>query len=454
MHPPPIDDIIVAISTAWTPSAVGVLRLSGQGSLKLVESLEVAATGTFDRSSRSHPVTVELRLDDDSSVPARLLKFHAPRSFTGQDVVEIHTIGCLPLLRRLSELLIERGARRALPGEFTARAYLNRKLSARGVERIAELISAADRDAARTAARSQRESYEPFIERLRGVLVDTLAAIEAGIDFVDEEDVRFIDGARVVEALAPIIERLTAFRATSGASCESKPHVALAGRANAGKSTLFNRLCGVERAIVSPQIGTTRDVLSVELQWGGMTFVLQDCAGLSDDGDELEIAAYRAAERAADRADVILWLHDIRAEWTTAERRAMESVGEERCVVVLSQLDRANAEAPLAGRNEAPNAIEISAASGAGLAKLRAALISRLAQRSIDASDPLGPELATVHSALQRARDLAHSDPALAAGELVALEIRTACEHLDRIQRGPLVEDVLGRIFSAFCIGK
>ncbi|MBL8879675.1 MAG: 50S ribosome-binding GTPase [Phycisphaerales bacterium] len=454
MRPPPIDDIILAVSTVWAPTDVGVLRLSGRGCIGLVERLMVSTSDAHSPARRRSPVVVELKMPDGLSVPARLLCFQAPSSYTGQDVVEIHTIGCLPLLRELSERLIGCGARRALPGEFTTRAFLNRKIAGRGVERIAGLIAASDRAAARAAARLQRDSYEPLIGRVRNVLLDTLAAIEAGIDFVDEEDVRFIDGGRVAGALEPLVTELSAFGAGGGGQREAMPHVALAGLPNAGKSTLFNKLCGTERAIVSPQIGTTRDVLSAELHWGGLKFVLQDCAGLGADCDELEVASYRAAERAADRADVVLWLHDIRAEWTHAEREALERIRDGRCLLVLSQSDRISEVSPGVGRVGARDAIEVSAATSAGLSQLRAALIAAIAQRSLEHGDPLSAELASIGAALHRAVDLAGADPALASAELVALEIRTACEQLDRVERGPLVEDILGRIFSTFCIGK
>lgn len=446
MRPPPIDDVIVAVSTAWAPSALGVLRLSGPGCFELIAAI-TANSVDFD--------ACELHWGDGLRAPARVFRFRAPHSYTGQDVVEIHTIGCLPLLRELCEMLIERGARRALPGEFTARAFLNRKLPGRNVERIADLIAAADRDAARTAARAQRESYEPLIAQLRSVLLNVLSAIEAGIDFVDEEDVRFISGGQVVELLSPLVARLDAIESGGGPRLrESKPHVALAGLPNAGKSTLFNRLCGTERAIVSPQIGTTRDVLSVELDWGGVSFVLQDCAGLGADSDELEIASYRAAERTADQAELVLWVHDCRAAWGDAERRAMTNVDEGRRLIVMSQIDRADPFAPTEAIDAGAATVRISAATGAGLRELRAAIIGRLAMRSAEATSAAPVEFGLIRGALRRAVELVERDPRLASGELVALEIRSACELLDQIERGPLVEDVLGRIFSTFCIGK
>lgn len=445
MRLPQTDDVIIAVSTAWAPSTVGIVRLSGPGCLDLVSGMTGEARGSGVSS---------LEIDAGLTVPVRIFTFCAPRSYTGQDVVEIHAPGSLPLLRELSDKLIRRGARRALPGEFTLRAYLNHKVTGQGVERIAALISASDQETARIAARETRLSYEPMVQQFRAVLLNILAAIEAGIDFVDEEDVRFITGEDVAGALRPLVHQLAEFERNETTARSARPHVALAGLPNAGKSTLFNILCGAERAIVSPLVGTTRDILSAELNWGGLMFVLQDCAGLGNDPDELEIASYQAAERTADQADLVLWLHDGRRLWDERESQACKRIPAERLLLVISQIDLLSSQEPGAYPSGFGPVIRISCATGIGLAELRAAIIARLMHRPTESYAGLPEEIPLIRTALERAIALAERDPQLSTGELAALELRTACSLLDRVERGPLVEDVLGRIFSTFCIGK
>lgn len=445
MRPPPIDDVIVAVSTSWAPSRIGVLRLSGPGSIELVAGIA--------RDARK-PGFQELEIEAGQTIPVRVITFRAPRSYTGQDVVEIHAPGSLPLLREVSARLIRGGARRALPGEFTVRAYLNHKITGQGVERVAALISASNQDAARIAAREMRLTYEPLVKHFRSVLLNVLAAIEAGIDFVDEEDVRFITGAQVATALRPLVIQLAEFERTHAYLPGTRPHVALAGLPNAGKSTLFNLLCGRERAIVSPLVGTTRDVLSAELHWGEIRFILQDCAGLGSDPDELEIASYQAAERTAEQADLVLWLHDCRRSWEEHESRVCKRIPKDRLMLVISQTD--HLQSPYLDESivAASATTRISCATGAGITELRAAIAAHLMQRSAASLSGLPDEFLLISAALERAIVLADNDPQLSTGELAALEIRSACGLLDRIERGPLVEEVLGRIFSTFCVGK
>lgn len=472
---PTLDDTIVALSTGWSPAPVGVLRLSGPRAVELACD---SAGETLDTLPAEAPSLCEvlLRPLPDVELPATLLIFRAPRSYTGQDVVEIHMVGCPPLLRELAGTLIDRGARRALPGEFTARAFLNGRLDAAQVDGIFGLIHAADGTAARQSARLSRGAYARRVRELSGRLTDLLARVEAAIDF-EEEDIRFITADQLGTAVDQLLEDLSDIdRDAHYRQRAGMPHIALAGLPNAGKSTLFNALVGFERAIVSPVLGTTRDVLSAEVLLGGIPVVLQDCAGLGASPEELHQAAHLAAELAADHADLVLWVHDCTHPWSTLEEEACARIPEGRRVLVLSKLDQAEGQASAAWRSGesslarlagdtaetrvAPHLrfagrVLVSAGRGIGLDLLAGAIRCALAGGTATSSPHLVDELREARAALVRLRQLIRGGAGvLRAAELVALELRSALERVRSAELGPLAEEVLGRIFSQFCVGK
>lgn len=462
MQRPTLNDSIVAIATAWQAAPLGIVRLSGDDAFALVASLAAPIDVTGAGAQHVAPpltagwTTARLALDDQLALPATVFWFPAPRSYTGQNVVELHTLGAPPLLRLLAARLIERGARRALPGEFTARAFLAGKLNAEAVDRVLARIHAADAAAARRAARSDSSEALGRTEQIRAQVIDLIAVIEAGIDFVDEEDVRFITPEDAAARIDALLVALSALDRRGPANVRrAKPHVALVGLPNAGKSTLFNTLLGAERAIVTPVVGTTRDVLSAELSIDGIEFVLQDSAGLGRSTAELELAAHCATEAAADAADLVLWIHAAGEPWTADERTVLARVPADRRLVVLSKCDLL---APRATRDDdaAPDAMCVSSASGLGLDDLRRALAARLGRDVAGASiDRVAARVAAARPPLARAR--AAIDPragVLGEPELIVWELRDGAAALSATMDAPLVDEVLGRIFGSFCIGK
>ncbi len=453
MRPPNLNDVIVSVSSGWEPSPLGIIRLSGPGCFDLVEQVGPAVpTGPLPRWT-----SALVRVDDEAALPACLLWFRAPRSYTGQDVVELHTVGCLPLLRALCVRLMALGARRALGGEFTARALINGRMSAAQVERVLELMRARDETGLRQAARAQRDSRSECLQAIVEKLTTLLARLEAGLDFAEEEDVRFVTAAEVLGVIDAALTDLLSVGALGVDRRAARPHIALVGPPNAGKSTLFNALLGRQRAIVSPVLGTTRDVLSAELSLKGITVVLQDCAGLGGDCEELDLATHLATERAARQADLVLWLHPLDQPWDGPAIRVCSTLPPGRRLLVYSKADLPAHWAARPPPLDFAEVLEVSAASGAGLSELRerlAALVATIVTSGMPADS--AAEVTAAKLALERARDaLREADTGDAAGaELVSLELREAIEALGAKQSRPLDELLLDRIFSEFCVGK
>jgi tRNA modification GTPase len=315
------------------------------------------------------------------------------------------------------------------------------------------LMQSAHESGARAAARQLRSHEHARRMRFREHILSLLALVEAGIDFVEEEDVRFIAPAELARQLDALLAELQAGSGESGWG-GLRPHIAIVGLPNAGKSSLFNALLSHERAIVSPVLGTTRDVLSAELMLGDTPVVLQDCAGLGESEAELEAASYVATERAAQQADIVLWVHAVDAPWDLREEQACATVAPQRRVLVESKSDLP-AHPAQAGSLTFAARVRSSVSQRVGLSELRSVLgeiIGRVrgagdaSQHGVDRQ---------VTQRLRQARALAGDDAAqLPAPELVAMELREAVLLLDSASSHTVDEELLGRIFSQFCVGK
>lgn len=446
----PISDTIVAVSTAWGASPVGVIRVTGPDSHRLVASL--CPRARFVNASRPTRLTTRLEIPDPAGpldAPAEVLLFRAPRSYTGQDVAEIHTLGAPPLLRLICEGLIAAGARRALPGEFTSRAWLNGRMPSEAVVAVQGLLAAETETQAREAARLAHGGRRQAVDDIAGALLDLLALIEAGIDFTDEEDVRLIEPAAALARIDLVLTRLDGARNAEAMITRGRPRVALAGLPNAGKSTLFNALIGAQRAIVSPVIGATRDVVSADAQVAGIDITLQDCAGLGHTPGEVELAAHRAAEAAAELADLVLWAHDASRAWGAAERAARDRIPADRLLIAHTKTDLV--EGARAARGE----LWVCAQTGRGLDQLRIVVAERLSRQAAGQPGILDLELAPTRKLLDDAKKILENsagDPAWP--ELVSIALRESLESLTSVSGRAHTEAILGRIYAHFCVGK
>ena len=440
---------IAAIATAPGRGGIGVVRGSGTGLLPFAELL-------IGKAPAPRHATLGRFLGADGSAIDQgiLLYFPAPHSFTGEDVLELQAHGGPVVLQMLLARCLELGARVAEPGEFSQRAFLNDKLDLVQAEAVADLIEAGTAAAARSALRSLSGEFSREVRALVARLTELRMLVEATLDFPEEEiDIlRDTDAAQRLAAFRADLAALLA-RARAGRLLRSGLQVVLAGMPNVGKSSLLNRLAGEERAIVTEVAGTTRDALRETIQVEGIPLHIIDTAGLRDTDDPVERIGIARAWREIERADVVLQLLDARAGETPADHAIAVRLppGIER-IVVENKCDLAGEAAQRfveGGRVH----LRLSAKTGAGIDLLHDELL-RVAGWSGHGEDVVLARERHLEALGIAAEKLALAARQLDRIELCAEELRLAQEALSRITGEFTADDLLGEIFSRFCIGK
>ncbi len=439
-------DTIAAIATAPGRGGIGVVRVSGAG----LGAFALALCGRAPRPRTAH-FTRFLDEQERAIDEGVLLYFAAPASFTGEDVLELQGHGGPVVMQMLLERCLQLGARLAEPGEFTRRAFLNGKLDLAQAEGVADLIEASTAAAARSAVRSLSGQFSEEVHRITDALIDLRMLVEATLDF-PEEEIDFLERARAMPRLESIRESLEGVldRARQGALLRSGLNVVLVGAPNVGKSSLLNQLAGEERAIVTDIAGTTRDALRETIQIEGIPLHIIDTAGLRETEDRVERIGIERTWREIARADVIL--HLVEAGVTAdGDLDARLPQGVER-IVVANKIDLAGLSP---GRVEAGGRVrlQVSARSGEGVELVRQELL-RIAGWHAHGEDVI---LARERHLLALREALGHVEAAgtqLGALELFAEELRLAQEELGTITGEFSADDLLGVIFSRFCIGK
>ncbi len=445
-----VNDTIAAIATPPGRGGVGIVRLSGPLSAAIAEAVCGAQPAPRRAAFRRFHAGDGGVLDEGIA-----LYFPAPHSFTGEDVLELHGHGGPVIMDLLLARTLELGARPARPGEFSERAFLNDKLDLAQAEAIADLIASTTAEAARAAVRSLEGEFSRCIRELVEDLIELRVYIEAAIDF-PEEEIDFLADYRIAEQLGTLRERLHALQAVAGQGrlLRDGMTVVIAGRPNAGKSSLLNYLAGREAAIVTDIPGTTRDVLREQIAIDGMPLHVIDTAGLRDSDDPVEQEGVRRAWAEMATADRILLLVDDRQGFTAEDRALRARLPTAAGVTVIyNKIDLTGRE-PALRPAEWGHELWLSAKSGAGLDQLREHL-----KRCMGYHGGEGTLMARRRhlEALERAAAaLAAAGEQLTAraGELAAEELRQAQNALSEITGEFTSEDLLGRIFSSFCIGK
>ncbi|MEO6102848.1 MAG: tRNA uridine-5-carboxymethylaminomethyl(34) synthesis GTPase MnmE [Pseudoxanthomonas sp.] len=441
-------DTIAAVATAAGAGGVGIVRLSGPGALAIAENI----CGRQLRPRHAHHV----RFDDGNGETLDdgiALSFPAPRSFTGEDVVELQAHGSPVVLQQLVARACALGARPARPGEFSERAFLNERLDLAQAEAIADLIAASDTRAARAARRSLDGVFSLRVDALAEKLSGLRVHVEAAIDFADES-LDTLGGAAVDRGLAQAqldLAQLLA-EAERGRKLRDGLHAVIVGPPNAGKSSLLNLLAGSDRAIVTDVPGTTRDVLRETMRLDGLELTLVDTAGLRDGGDAIEREGMRRARAELDAADLALVVVDARDP-----AAGLAAVAADIATVPLRLLIHNKSDllpAPVADNGDA---VWVSAISGHGLEnlhqRLRALAMGNSAEATAGEFSARGRHVEALRRAQAHAeaakRELSHE-----ILELAAEELRLAHESLGEITGKVSADEMLGRIFSTFCIGK
>jgi len=452
-------DTIVAVATPPGEGGVAIVRLSGPDALAVARRLagERALPAGDVRSHLARAATLRAPADGEELDRGLVLPMLAPRSYTGEDVVELHCHGGSLCVRRVVRACLDAGARPAGPGEFTRRAFLNGRLSLDQAEAVADLIHAEDELAGRAALRRLGGGLRHEVESIERPLRELLAHLEGGLEFAGEDAAAAaVPRDRLLAVLDAALAALAALLADADAARRVREgvHVVLLGAPNAGKSSLFNALLAQPRALVDAEPGTTRDVVAARLRLGGAVFVLHDTAGLRPDGGRVEALGMARAREAAATADVVLLLSDLAAP---QERDAPVAAG----VTVLRVATKADL-ADAARRAAACEAgfVVTSARDGTGLDDLRAALLAAVDGERLREVADLGRVFNERHrrrlasaqlelAALREEVALRDAPAEVAAGLLAGI-----LAELGEVTGRVFSEHLLGEVFARFCVGK
>jgi len=451
------DDTIVALATAQGVSAIGVIRLSGSAAITVINDMLPSKDLTKVLGNTIH---VGLLKDNGLVLDEVVVSiFRTPKSYTGEDVVELSTHGSPFIQEQVINACIRRGARMAKPGEFTQRAFLKGKLDLAQAEAVADLIASNTLASQQNALKNIRGGFSNILMQLRDQLISFSALIELELDF-SQEDVTFADRSQLNQLLLQIersvTELLASFRL--GNVIKNGVSVAIVGKPNAGKSTLLNKLLNENRAIVSAIAGTTRDTIEEVINIDGILFRLIDTAGIRESRDEIEAIGVGKSLEKMKEADVVLYLFDAVTETLLGLQEAvtqLKSVNT-RYVLVGNKIDQLGIE-QTNKKFEAIEVMYISAHEGFHITELKDVLVQNVLQGKINLESTIVTN-ARHHEALQKVltsiRDIQQGMELRISGDLLALDIRSALYYLGEITGEITHDDQLDYIFSKFCIGK
>ena len=456
------NDTIAAISTPPGEGGISVIRISGANAFAVADHVFLGRTKLCD--APSHTAHFGKIVDDQGGLVDEVVAvtFRAPGSYTCEDVVEISCHGGYLVTQRVLERSLSAGARLAEPGEFTKRAFLNGRLDLSQAEAVADLIQSQSNAAYRSSVRQLSGELSRKIKGVRDELLNLASLLELELDF-SEEDVEFADKkavqARLEDAIVTVDELLVSY--SVGRVYREGVRVTIAGKPNAGKSSLLNAILGDDRAIVSEIPGTTRDTISERVSIKGVLFRLTDTAGLRETMDKIEREGVERAKKEAREADILLLVMDL-SEYDYNGTEPLYSELEDVCVRegvkfvrVWNKVDLHKTEAPRVPRNG--HIFYVSALHGDGIDTLKNGLFNLVLGENLNESSVIVTN-ARHRDALSRARkSLGYALATLESrksGEFVALDLRSGLNALGEITGEITTEDILNNIFSRFCIGK
>ncbi len=455
-----LDDTIAAVATPLQPSGLGVIRVSGTEAVSLVEPLFKGRERPLKKAETHKLLSGWIHDEGELLDKVLLVVMRAPHSYTTEDVVEIQCHGSPLVLRTILDLVLRQGARLAEAGEFTQRAFLHGRLDLTQVEAVADLIHASSEVGAKLAAQQLHGKLYQAIDIVKKQVVSIASLIEAGIEFPEEglEFTQHEDCLQRLDHACADLENMLS-HAEQGRRMREGFAVALIGRPNVGKSSLLNTLLREQRAIVTTIPGTTRDSIEESVQIQGVAFRLTDTAGIRKTADLLETEGIRRTQIVRDKADLVLLILDSSEQLTEEDQTLIHDVEQERTIVVLNKKDRLSAKLP--EWYEAISAMEsvlISAKTGDGCDELESCLFAKATQGGLPQQDEIWitnrrqqQAAKNALDALQQAREIFENSD---GEEFLAVDLRSCLNALGEIVGETTPDDLLGQIFSEFCIGK
>ena len=449
-------DTIVALATPQGVGALAIIRLSGTRAISITNSV---FKGSDLEKAASHTLHFGTIRENEKIIDEVLVSiFKAPNSFTKEDSTEISCHGSMLIAQEIIKLLIDKGARLAQPGEFTQRAFLNGKFDLAQAEAVADLIHADSEAARKTAMDQMRGGFSKDIALLREELIHFASMIELELDF-SEEDVEFADRSALKKLIQNLLIKINALIGSFdlGNVIKNGVPTVIAGKPNAGKSTLLNALLKEERAIVSEIAGTTRDTIEDEINLGGVTFRFIDTAGLRDTADTIEAIGVKRAKEQMEKASLILYMFDISTEPLVEIQKTVTTLKQQPIpfLAIGNKLDLVGES--VKSQLKKINIHPLIAKSSEGLKELEDAILDKVNARELNTDDTVVTNLRHHQELILTKESLQAVIKAIDSGisnDFVAQDIRHALHHLGLITGQITTDDLLENIFSKFCIGK
>ena len=453
------EDTIAAISTAQGQGGIGVIRVSGEGSIALVEEIFKSVSGKTLKGSPGYTARFGKILDGDEELDeAVVLVFRAPHSYTGENVVEISCHGGLYITRRILRLVLARGARPAEPGEFTRRAFLNGKMDLVKAESVMRIIEATGKSAARAAVAANGGAISRRIEEVKAALVEASAQLSVWADYPDDET--------FVLDVAELKAKLEVCRATlsslvrnydNGKALISGVDTAIVGAPNVGKSTLMNALSGFEKSIVTHIPGTTRDVVEETVNLGEVTLRISDTAGIRATDDPVEAIGVDRAKARLTAAELVFFVLDGSRELTDEEVSLLDSVKGNNVIAIVNKTDLAQRVDLERVRPFVKEVVSLSAKVGCGLDRLEDVVLQLVASEKVDPSEGIlqsERQYITVKKALSSLEEAVFALEGGITLDAVTVSINAALDELLALTGERATQVVVDEIFSKFCVGK
>ena len=435
-------DTIAAIATPYGTGGVGVIRISGAQAFEIIE--KIFTNPNFEPRKFNHGWIKdgETKIDE-----VLVLPFFAPNSYTGENVVEIQCHGGINIVKNILNLVLKNGARMAEKGEFTKRAFLNKRMDLSQAEAVADIIHAATANFAKVSVKNLSGVLKEKINDIRNDIFEVLSKITAGIDF--PEDVKEPEYSYLIERFENIIAQIDSVLSDANASniMRQGVSVAIVGKPNVGKSSLFNSLLSLDRAIVTDIAGTTRDVLKETLDLG-VPVTLIDTAGIRESQDKVEEIGVEYSKQSLNEADVVLFVYDVSQGILKEDQEILDLIKDKNYIMIANKCDLSN--------EQKDGVVYISALTGDGIDDLKKTLTQKVCD-----IEPENLEFVTnsrQQVCLNRAK--AALEQALLAAQvrelqdLISIDVKSAILALDEITGELITDDILDNIFDHFCIGK